>query len=98
MTANGAYNQTPEATELTMIIWWCMGVTRSRTMHIRMTKRVIKIRNKNVGDSESELSPPLWSHLRVPAVEAEAAEVFPRGYSGSAGNGTEGRRTAPLGA
>jgi hypothetical protein len=27
MTANGAYNQAPEATERTMIIWWCMGVT-----------------------------------------------------------------------
>jgi hypothetical protein len=26
MTANGAYSRTPEATELTMIIWWCMGV------------------------------------------------------------------------
>jgi hypothetical protein len=32
MTANGAYSRTPEATELTMIIWWCMGVALRRTM------------------------------------------------------------------
>ena len=27
MTANGAYQPTLEATELTMIVRWCMGVT-----------------------------------------------------------------------
>jgi len=32
MTANGAYQPVPEATELTMIIRWCMGVTL-RTTH-----------------------------------------------------------------
>jgi hypothetical protein len=33
MTANGAYSRMPEAMELTMIIWWCMGVTLRKSMH-----------------------------------------------------------------
>jgi hypothetical protein len=32
-TANGAYSRTPEATELTMVIGWCMGVTKLQVMH-----------------------------------------------------------------
>ena len=32
MTANGAYSRTPEATELAMIIRWCMGVTQLRAI------------------------------------------------------------------
>jgi hypothetical protein len=32
MTAKGAYRRTPKATELTMIIKWCMGVTKPQVI------------------------------------------------------------------
>src|SRR6185437_15108250 len=41
-----AYPPRAEAAELTMIIKWCVGVTRPRIMQPRVTKRPIMTRNK----------------------------------------------------
>jgi hypothetical protein len=81
MTANGAYNRTPEATERTMIIRWCMGVMRSRTMDQECQDRRSRSETDELGDcwrdsGEQTLNLPLaaWINvLRIPLLSAKSS-------------------------
>jgi hypothetical protein len=63
-TADLPYRRCPEAAELTTIVRWCMGVRRSRTIHERVTKPTIKIRNVNRCKTDIKDSCPLPRKLR----------------------------------